>query len=212
MRNEVTRADYARFAAASGREVSTCRNRLSPLRLFDKRNWSDPGYSQTENEPVVCSSFEDARAYAAWLGNRHGQRYRLPTLQEWRHAIQLGSVRNICAQGNVLDNRAGSTGGRYGCNDRHAETAPVRTYAPNGLRLYDMVGNASEWTLACNQNTTASATALNEQACSRRAAAGASWRDGSGVVPATHVQMLDPARGHDDVGFRLLREVDDSGR
>ncbi|MCB1571538.1 MAG: protein kinase, partial [Xanthomonadales bacterium] len=86
MRNEVSRDEYAAFAAASGRPASRCRNSLSPLRLFDRRDWKDPGFRQSGSDPVVCVSFDDARAYARWLGRRTGRKYRLPTNAEWLQA------------------------------------------------------------------------------------------------------------------------------
>jgi formylglycine-generating enzyme required for sulfatase activity len=208
MRHEVTRGDYATFAAQTRRAAARCRNRLSPLQLFDKRQWDDPGFGQAANHPVVCVSFDDARAYASWISQRSGHRYRLPTLQEWRHAAQVGSLRDICAQGNVLDRSAAGNGGRYACSDQRSQSAPVRAYRANGLSLYDMLGNGSEWPLACGESGNPIARLLESESCPRRTVAGLSWRDGSGAVPATHTQMQEPTRGHDDVGFRLLREIE----
>jgi serine/threonine-protein kinase PpkA len=208
MRSEVTRTQYGTFAAQTGRAPARCRNRLSPLQLLDKRAWNSPGFDQAGTHPVVCVSFDDARAYAAWLSKRSGQRYRLPTLKEWRHAAQVGSIRDVCQQGNVLDrSAAGGTGGRYDCSDAQAHTAPVRSYRANGLAVHDMIGNAGEWTLSCGESGNAIARMLENESCPRRAAAGLSWREGSNAIPASHVQMLDPDRGHDDIGFRLLREL-----
>jgi serine/threonine-protein kinase PpkA len=205
MRNEVTRGEYGAFAAQARRAPTRCRNRLSPLQLVAKRQWNDPGFEQNGNHPVVCVSFEDARAYAAWLSRRTGHRYRLPTLQEWRHAAQAGASAS-CSAGNVADRSAGGNDA-LDCNDRHRQTAPVRSFAANRLALFDLVGNAGEWTLACGEAGNPLARLLDSQSCPRRAAAGMSWRDGRGATAASHQQMLDPARGYDDVGFRLLREL-----
>ena len=32
-----------------------------------------------------------------------------------------------------------------GANEGREETVPLDSFAPNGYRLYDMVGNVSEW-------------------------------------------------------------------
>ena len=78
----VTVADYRRFAEATGRKPSLCRERASLLRVLDPRNYKDPGFSQEPGAPVVCVSMADAEAYARWLGRRDGHQYRLPTVQE----------------------------------------------------------------------------------------------------------------------------------
>lgn len=204
MRDEVSRSDYARFADATNRAAVRCRNRLSPLQLFDKRDWRDPDFKQGGNEPVVCVSVDDAQAYAAWLSRATGQRYRLPTTGEWRRAAGGGAVG--CASGNVHDRSAASRGSRHACSDGHANTAPARRYPANALGIHDVLGNVSEWTLNCGSADNAIARTLEADACPRRAAIGPSWRDGPGVSAAS-VQMLPPERGYDDVGFRLLREM-----
>ncbi|MDR0182698.1 bifunctional serine/threonine-protein kinase/formylglycine-generating enzyme family protein [Lysobacter arvi] len=78
----VSRREYARFAAANGREPALCRERASLLRVLDPRNWQQPGFKQGENDPVVCISLEDAQAYAQWYSAQTGRRYRLPSAEE----------------------------------------------------------------------------------------------------------------------------------
>jgi len=78
----VSRREYARFAAANGREPALCRERASLLRMIDPRDWQQPGFKQGENDPVVCISLEDAQAYAQWFSAQTGRRYRLPSAEE----------------------------------------------------------------------------------------------------------------------------------
>lgn len=78
----VSRREYARFAAANGREPALCRERASLLRMLDPRDWQAPGFRQAENDPVVCVSLEDAQAYAQWYSAQTGRRYRLPSAEE----------------------------------------------------------------------------------------------------------------------------------
>ena len=75
----VTRADYERFVQATGRKSSICRERASLLRVLAPRDWRNPGFQQSQGDPVVCVSVQDAEAYALWLGAREGRRYRIPT-------------------------------------------------------------------------------------------------------------------------------------
>jgi serine/threonine protein kinase len=81
-RKPVTRAEYARFANASGRTSTLCRERASLLRVLAPRDWRSPGFEQKESEAVVCVSLQDAEAYAAWLSKQTGQKWRLPTAAE----------------------------------------------------------------------------------------------------------------------------------
>lgn len=73
----VSRADYARFAAASGRAPADCGRKL-----FGRRpRWDTSG---SDARPVVCVSAADAQAYASWRSAQEGQRYRLPSAGELR--------------------------------------------------------------------------------------------------------------------------------
>ncbi len=86
----VSRAEYARFAEATGRTAARCRERGSLLRLFAPRDWTSPGFSQAPQQPVVCVSWQDAHAYAQWLGARDGRRYRLARADEVHAAPSAG--------------------------------------------------------------------------------------------------------------------------
>ena len=81
-RRHISRSEYARFAEATGRPATLCRERASVLRVIARRDWTDPGFEQNNADPVVCVSWDDAQAFAQWLGARNGHRYRLPTTVE----------------------------------------------------------------------------------------------------------------------------------
>ena len=83
-RRPVSRAEYARFVSATGRDSSRCRIRGSMLRMLSPRDWRDPGFGQAEEEPVVCISLADAQAYSQWYSERTGHRYRLPSAADAR--------------------------------------------------------------------------------------------------------------------------------
>ena len=78
----ISRDEYARFAEATGREPARCRERASLLRMLAPRDWTSPGFEQAGTDGVVCVSWDDADAYARWLSQRNGARYRLPTASE----------------------------------------------------------------------------------------------------------------------------------
>ncbi|MBM3558902.1 MAG: formylglycine-generating enzyme family protein, partial [Alphaproteobacteria bacterium] len=83
--HEVTRGEYAAFVAATGLAAGSSCWSFDGGAWKDTpgRSWRDPGYSQDDRHPAVCVSWDDAKAYAAWLSQGTGQRYRLLSESEW---------------------------------------------------------------------------------------------------------------------------------
>jgi serine/threonine-protein kinase PpkA len=206
---EITRGDYDAFVRATHRAASSCRvphQLLSRLRNID---WQDPGFKQTPNDPVVCVSWLDARAYTRWLSQRTGATYRLPTQAEWQHAAPGLGPTDACRNGNVADSSKSallSLGDRYSCNDGYANTAPAGQFRANAFGLRDLLGNASEWTQDCSKTAPLEAQ-LKDNGCGERIFRGSSWRDGPNEAPASYQGASDPAVAYTTVGFRVLREV-----
>ena len=199
-RTEVTRAEYARFVRATGRAAARCREPLRPLSRLKSLQWRDPDFPQGEDEPVVCVSWDDAHAYARWLSSQTGARYRLPTEAEWLHAAASVARGGACEQGNVADASMGTRwtlASRYKCSDGRAHTAPVARYRPSSIGLYDLAGNASEWTSGCASKD-----------CSERVFRGTSWRDGPDETTTGRRGDSNADTGYTTIGFRLVRELD----
>ncbi len=116
-------------------------------------NWRHPegpdsSLEGRENHPVVHIAYEDAEAYAAWVGKT------LPTEAQWERAARGGLEGATYTWGNEF-----APGGTMMANtwqgefpwqnlltDGYARTAPVGSFPPNGYGLYDMAGNVWEWT------------------------------------------------------------------
>jgi len=111
------------------------------------------------NHPVIHVSWNDATEYCKWLSRKTRHCYRLPTEAEWEYAAGNGSKHTKWSWGNGFPN--GKNGGNVadeslkrkysdyeilsGYDDGYALTAPIGSYNPNELGLYDMTGNIMEW-------------------------------------------------------------------
>jgi serine/threonine-protein kinase PpkA len=178
MATAVTRDDYTRFVADSGRPAAACRIRTARMTVR-KRSWNSPGFEQGGDHPVVCVSPADAEAYAAWLGRRDKVRYRLPSAAEWQQHADFGGAVAACQQGRIA------------CADQGTLAADAGPLAAPGLRA--MHGNIRELA-GC-------------AACRRPPALGVGWRDSSARSPPRDADDVDAQFGYDDIGFRLVREV-----
>jgi formylglycine-generating enzyme required for sulfatase activity len=206
-RYEVTRGEYAEFARASGRAATGCRQPGRVWSVLERLNWRSPGFAQEDRHPVVCVSWEDATAYAQWLSKTTHHRYRLPSQAEWLHAARLqGDSGNICKRGNVYDASTRTLlhlASRYDCSDGFPQTAPVGRFEPNALGIYDIIGNASEWTRDCVPRKSA-----NGKPCTERIFRGISWHDGPDRHNLEYTGTAAPDVAFTTVGIRLARDLD----
>ncbi len=168
---EITLGQFGRFVEVAGYRTEADRDSAC-LRVDDRGvelvtdlslSWNSPGYPVSDQNPVVCVTWNDANAYATWLSEQTGRTYRLPTEEEWEYAARGGTStsrywgedpKDACFNANTADETVLDTkgdnrrieGARVPCRDGHLYTAPVGTYAANPWGLKDMIGNVAEWT------------------------------------------------------------------
>jgi formylglycine-generating enzyme required for sulfatase activity len=122
-----------------------------------KFDWRKPGFEQTDEHPVVKTSWNDAMAFCKWLGKKDGREYRLPTEAQWEFACRAGTKtrysfgddgEQIVKHANVADAKFREvTGNMWGIkdNDGYAFTCPVGLFRKNAFGLQDMHGNTKQW-------------------------------------------------------------------
>jgi len=152
---EVTVGQFRYFVAATKYVTDAEKNAdgIAGCWIYDEswkqaasKNWRDPSFPQTENDPVVCISWNDAKAYIAWLNEKTGENYRLPTEAEWEYAARAGTTM-LYSWGNDIGINNANCGGS--CGDSFSNTAPVGSFPSNAFGLYDMHGNVWEWVEDC---------------------------------------------------------------
>jgi sulfatase modifying factor 1 len=157
-RHEVTNEQFATFVAATGYVTTAEREGggwvysggESDWRYVQGADWRHPlgagsSIGSAARHPVVLVSWYDAEAFARWA------RKRLPTEAEWevaaRGGLRPGAVK---LRDPSRDGSANVWQGRWPRRNDQKDgffyTAPVGSFPPNGIGLYDMLGNAWEWT------------------------------------------------------------------
>ncbi|WP_323814507.1 bifunctional serine/threonine-protein kinase/formylglycine-generating enzyme family protein [Cellvibrio sp. NN19] len=193
---EITFNDYDIFAQATNRALPS-----------DNR-WG------RDNRPAINVSFEDARAYAAWLSKTTGKKYRLPTESEWEY-VARGKTNSLFWWGDDVKEASGRANCRRGCNSKFsglfgAKTAPVGSYPANGFGVYDTAGNVAEWVEDCFADNYSlhpkNGQAMLTKSCDTRVVRGGSSKDNADRL-ASHLRDYHRAEIFDaHLGFRVVME------
>jgi formylglycine-generating enzyme required for sulfatase activity len=212
---DVTRGEYAAFVRDTGYPAGDgCFESSMPK--SNKRadgNWQNPGFEQTDRDPVTCVSWDDARAYIAWLnGKVSGAKpeagpYRLPSEAEWEYAARAGTTTRFWWG----DNDDGAAAHAWDKDNSDGKTHAVGLKPPNPFGLYDMVGNLWQWTEDCYADNYAKApingsAAESPDGC-MRVDRGSCWLYPTWLLRSA-TRERNPADFRDVVmGFRVARTL-----
>jgi len=220
---EVTRGQYAAFIKDTGHPSgSSCWSfKNGSWGEQSGADWRKPGFAQDDKHPAVCISLTDALAYIEWLNGKTGQTFRLPTEAEWEYAARAGTTTirfwgdnpdDACRYANVADQTTKQTFSDWtihNCTDGYVYTAPVGSFKPNDFQLYDMLGNAWEWTCSAYQDKYSGGEKnclSNNDATARRAVRGGSWYSLPQFLRSAYRNWGAPTVRSNNTGFRLAQD------
>jgi formylglycine-generating enzyme required for sulfatase activity len=160
-------------------------------------------------QPAINISWLDAQDYVRWLSEATGKQYRLLSEAEWEYVARANSATifpwgdevgsghaNCQACGNDFDNK---------------KTVEVGSFQPNGFGLYDMTGNVWEWCADAAElrydGAPVDGTARSGKPDSPRILRGGAWNSGPVNVRLTARYAAAPSSRHDDIGFRIARNL-----
>lgn len=190
-----------------------------------KYSWRNPGFAQGDDHPVVNVTWNDAVAMARWLGETEGATYRLPSEAEWEYACRAGTRTRyhggddpgvLPRVANLFDADAQPYWPRWSTHalaghDGFAFTAPVGSFAPNAFGLYDMHGNAWEWTADWHDERYYARSPPDDPpgpaSGTVRVRRGGSWHSWPFYARCAYRNWNTPQTRYALVGMRLLREV-----
>ncbi|THB66989.1 MAG: PEGA domain-containing protein [Gammaproteobacteria bacterium] len=107
-----------------------------------RKNW------QQAMNPVTGIDWNDVQQYIKWLNEKTGKKYNLPSEAQWEYAARAGTKTKF-SWGNKIgrNNAYCKKCGVMWNND--SQVINVGSFQPNKWGLFDMLGNAREWTLDC---------------------------------------------------------------
>jgi len=146
--------------------------------------------------PVITVTPHAASTYCQWLSKKTGRKYRLPTPAEWEYACLAGE-----AVSKATDDTAWTT------ENTPEQTKPVGKKKPNAWGLYDMLGNAGEWTVTSDGKHQLLSGGWYESKgaeihCGTRVPFDPAWQKSDDSFPPSNWWLSDGPFA----GFRVVRE------
>jgi formylglycine-generating enzyme required for sulfatase activity len=192
------------------------------MRGCDGRPTGDAGWGK-ERLPLINVSWDQAKAYVAWLSRMTGKAYRLLSEAEWEYAARGVTSADAPHPSYPWGDKASHEYANYGTDqccdgkiegrDKWYQTAPVGQFPPNAFGLYDMHGNVLEWVEDPWHDTyrgtppTDGSTWTEGGDPNRRILRGGSWINDPVGLRSADRRVVAIGYRYDGVGFRIGRTL-----
>jgi formylglycine-generating enzyme len=231
---EVTVRQFGQFISETGyktdadKEGGSYVSTVGGWGLQEGSNWQCDIFGNARPDsladyPVINVSWNDATEYCKWLSQKTGKNYCLPTEAQWEYAAGNGSAHMEYSWGNNAPN--GRNGGNIadesaasayewtmiwqGYDDGYPNIAPVGSYDPNKLGLFDMTGNIFEWCYDWYDVRYDKSAPANDphgkDKGSSKVMRGGSWRTNPDFSKITFRDKAHPSICFYGTGFRVCR-------
>ena len=170
-------------------------------------SWKNPYFEQTDDNPVVCVSWNDAQSYIKWLNVKTRENYRLPTEAEWEFSCRADTI----SKWNFDDKKYKLKEYAWYFDNSDYKTHPVGKLKVNDCGLYDMHGNVWEW---CQddyvdnyKNTPRDGSEHVLEKKKYKSLRGGSWFEDAFNARSAIRDWYKPSGRDSCIGFRLLRTL-----
>ncbi|PID27081.1 MAG: hypothetical protein CR982_07150 [Candidatus Cloacimonadota bacterium] len=178
--HEVTNRQYRTFLEATGYKAPS---------FIGRQRFNGP------NQPVVGVSYEDAKAYAEWVGKR------LPTEEEWEKASR-GGLKNIKYPFSKVPDPKKYC---YNLNPNEGNPIDVKSLKYNDYKIYDTSGNVYEWT-SSKPKYYETQKNMVEGVQYFRIIRGGSWKSTPEDITVSKRKFTKTKNKRDDLGFRCVMD------
>jgi len=187
---EVTIADYARFAAATGRKMPKT------------------GALDRATHPMFFVSWDDALAYTRWLSAQTGKSYRLPSEAEWEYGARGGTTTPYWWGRGIDAGKAHCFACKTGLDPR--QPTKIGHFEANPYGLFDTAGNVEEWVHDCwhddYEGAPSDGSVFEGGDCGEHVVRGGAYSSGPKALRSTTRNKFPSATANDGVGFRVVRD------
>jgi formylglycine-generating enzyme required for sulfatase activity len=155
--------------------------------------------------PVEGVSWDDTQRFITRLNQQTGHSFRLPSEAEWEYACRSGGKNEAYCGGSSASSLA------WYKDNSGSKTHPAGQKQANGLGLYDMSGNVTEWTQDC-WNSSYNGAPTNGSArqsgdCEYRIARGGDWARGGERLRSAYRAASNAFLHFAIDGFRLAQDA-----